>query len=64
MDLAEKYAAEGVVGLDLCGDPRAGSLTDILSIVKSAKERGFRLTVHLGEHSVVAWSIGSVFSYL
>ena len=52
MDLAQKYAHRGVVGLDLCGDPRAGSVDTIVSVVKKAKERtpkNVKLTVHLGE---------------
>lgn len=51
MDLAQKYAHRGVVGLDFCGDPRAGTLDNIISVVKKVKERtpNVKLTVHLGE---------------
>jgi adenosine deaminase len=51
VDLAQKYAHRGVVGLDICGDPQVGTLSHIVSVVKMVKERtpSVKLTVHLGE---------------
>ena len=47
--LAKKYASQGVVGLDICGDPMAGETRDLEALIVAAKERQIPITVHLAE---------------
>ena len=41
--------SEVVVGLDLSGDARVNHLADFLPVLKSGKDRGLFVTVHLAE---------------
>ena len=38
-----------VVGIDLSGDPTAGDVESLLPVLKSAKERGLKLSLHIAE---------------
>ena len=40
--IAAKYIAQGVVGIDVCGDPRAGDWSQIEIAVKEAKRLGLK----------------------
>ncbi|KAL0949028.1 hypothetical protein HGRIS_009123 [Hohenbuehelia grisea] len=49
--VAVKQRGEGrrVVGIDLCGDPRAGDMDILARHVKRAKEAGLGVTLHIAE---------------
>ncbi|KAF4972937.1 hypothetical protein FSARC_631 [Fusarium sarcochroum] len=52
LSLALKYRNEGVVGLDLCGDPTArpgGEISVFTPVFQEAKEEGLEVTVHFAE---------------
>ncbi|GBE78574.1 Metallo-dependent hydrolase [Sparassis crispa] len=38
-----------VVGVDLCGDPRAGNMTEFAQHFRAAKEAGLGITLHIAE---------------
>lgn len=50
--LALKHRADGVVGLDLCGDPTSntqGGISIFTPTFKAAREAGLKITVHFAE---------------
>ncbi len=47
IDLAAKYSKKGVVGIDVCGDPRAGSWSQIEKALSVARTHGLKSTNHL-----------------
>ncbi|SPJ81940.1 related to adenosine deaminase [Fusarium torulosum] len=52
LELAMKYHNQGVVGLDLCGDPTArpgGEISVFTPIFQEAKKQGLGITVHFAE---------------
>ncbi|KAJ4124215.1 hypothetical protein NW768_009569 [Fusarium equiseti] len=52
LELALKYRSQGVVGLDLCGDPTArpnGEVSIFTPVFKEAKQKGMSITVHFAE---------------
>lgn len=49
VDLAEKYRGQGVVGIDLCGDPSVGDISIFGPAFKKARELGLKITIHFGE---------------
>lgn len=52
LELALKYRSQGVVGLDLCGDPTArpnGEISVFTPVFKEAKQKGLSITVHFAE---------------
>ncbi|CAG8628415.1 3362_t:CDS:2 [Paraglomus brasilianum] len=49
VDLAIKYQQMGIVGVDLCGNPSAGNIEELLPAFVKAKENGLGVTIHLGE---------------
>ncbi|KAJ4260563.1 hypothetical protein NW762_007306 [Fusarium torreyae] len=52
LSLALKYRKEGVVGLDLCGDPTArpgGDISVFTPVFQQAKKQGLEVTVHFAE---------------
>ena len=52
VDLAIKYKSKGIVGIDLCGNPRTkpnGELLIFTPAFQKAKESGLKVTVHFGE---------------
>ncbi|KAF9776298.1 hypothetical protein IL306_005525 [Fusarium sp. DS 682] len=52
LELALKYRSQGVVGLDLCGDPTArpaGQISIFTPVFKEAKKKGLGITVHFAE---------------
>jgi adenosine deaminase len=49
VDLAIKYSSEGVVAIDLCGDPSRGDVRIFSRSFKRAKAAGLKLTVHFAE---------------
>ncbi|KAM0250325.1 hypothetical protein ACHAP5_002386 [Fusarium lateritium] len=52
LELAMKYRNQGVVGLDLCGDPTArpgGEINVFTPIFQEAKKQGLGITVHFAE---------------
>lgn len=46
--LAQKYGRAGVIGIDIAGDERYG-VEKFEKVLKKAKERGIKVTVHAGE---------------
>jgi adenosine deaminase len=49
VDLAMKYRSEGVVGVDLCGDPAKGDVSIFREAFKRAKDGDLRITLHFAE---------------
>ncbi|KAF2154285.1 Metallo-dependent hydrolase, partial [Myriangium duriaei CBS 260.36] len=49
VDLAIKYREQGVVGVDLAGDPERGDVTIFAPAFARAKKASLGLTVHFGE---------------
>lgn len=49
VDLATRYRSEGVVGIDLCGDPTAGDVSLFRPAFQEAKKRGLKITIHFAE---------------
>ncbi|KAI0367476.1 Metallo-dependent hydrolase [Pilatotrama ljubarskyi] len=46
-----KNAGRRVVGVDLCGDPRAGNMVEFADHFRAAKEAGLGVTLHIAEAS-------------
>jgi adenosine deaminase len=65
VDLAIKYQSEGVVGVDLCGNPAVGDVRIFTDAFRRAKEAGLKLTLHFAEtedsgtdqelHTLLSW---------
>jgi adenosine deaminase len=51
LSLAACFADSGVVGVDICGDPHQGNLKDLEYLIKLAKAKNLKVTVHLAEIS-------------
>lgn len=49
VDLAAKYRSQGVVGIDLCGDPAAGDVSLFAPAFLKARELGLKITIHFAE---------------
>lgn len=49
VDLALRYRAQGVVGVDLCGDPTKGNVEVFRPAFVKAKEKGLKITLHFAE---------------
>lgn len=49
VELATRYRSQGVVGIDLCGDPAAGDVSIFRPAFLEAKKRGLKITVHFAE---------------
>ena len=49
VDLAVKYRARGVVGIDLCGDPSRGNVSMFREPFAKARDYGLKLTLHFAE---------------
>ena len=49
VDLAIKYQSAGVVGVDLCGDPRKGNVSTFVDAFTKAKRHGLGITLHFAE---------------
>jgi adenosine deaminase len=49
VDLALKYRSQGVVGIDLCGDPAVGDVSIFQSAFEKAKSEGLKVTIHFAE---------------
>lgn len=49
VDLATKYRSQGVVGIDLSGDPAAGDVSLFRPAFEEAKKRGLKITIHFAE---------------
>lgn len=49
VDLAVKYRSQGVVGIDLCGDPAVGDVSIFEPAFKAAKAHGLKITIHFAE---------------
>ncbi|KAG8673251.1 hypothetical protein FPOAC2_06692 [Fusarium poae] len=52
LELALKYRSQGVVGLDLCGDPTArpnGNISVFTPVFQEANTKGLGITVHFAE---------------
>ena len=54
IDLALKFRDQGVVGVDLCGNPAAHDISIFRSAFKRAKDNGLGMTLHFGEVQPVA----------
>jgi adenosine deaminase len=49
IDLALKYRSDGVVGVDLCGNPAKGDVSIFQDAFRKAKEAGLKITLHFAE---------------
>jgi adenosine deaminase len=49
VDLALKYRSQGVVGIDLCGDPAVGDISIFQPAFEKAKSLGLKITIHFAE---------------
>ena len=49
VDLAVKYHSQGIVGVDLCGDPSKGEVFLFAPAFAKAKQAGFKITLHFAE---------------
>lgn len=49
IDLATEYRSQGVVGIDLCGDPASGDVSLFRPAFQEAKKRGLKITIHFAE---------------
>ena len=49
VDLAIKYQSQGVVGIDLCGNPLKGDISIYRAAFSKAKRHGLRVTLHFAE---------------
>lgn len=49
VDLALKYRPQGVVGIDLCGDPVSGDVSIFQPAFQAAKSQGLKITIHFAE---------------
>jgi len=49
VELAQRLKHRGVVGVDLCGDPRVGDVSTFADAFREAKAGGLGVTVHFGE---------------
>lgn len=49
LDIALKYKGQGVVGLDLCGDPSKGDISIFTPVLTQAKASGLGITLHFAE---------------
>jgi adenosine deaminase len=49
VNLAFKYRSQGVVGVDLCGDPAVGDVSIFEPAFKKAKALGLNITIHFAE---------------
>jgi adenosine deaminase len=49
VNLALKYRFDGVVGVDLCGDPAKGDVSIFREAFKRAKDEGLGITLHFAE---------------
>lgn len=49
VDLALKYRPQGVVGIDLCGDPASGDVSIFQPAFQAAKSQGLKITIHFAE---------------
>jgi len=49
IDLAIKFRDQGVVGIDLCGDPAVGDVSIFLPAFEQAKKHNLKITIHFAE---------------
>ena len=49
VDLAAKCRSEGVVGIDLCGDPAVGDVSIFQPAFEAAKKQDLKITIHFAE---------------
>ena len=49
VDLAVKYRPQGVVGVDLCGDPSKGDVSTFVEAFTKAREHHLGITLHFAE---------------
>jgi len=49
VDLAVKFSNQGVVGIDLCGDPAVGDVSTFQQPFEHAKRHDLKITIHFAE---------------
>ncbi|EGF79528.1 hypothetical protein BATDEDRAFT_20019 [Batrachochytrium dendrobatidis JAM81] len=49
VQLAKEFMDQGVVGVDLCGEPSAGNFKDLEPAFIQAREAGLKVTLHVAE---------------
>lgn len=65
VDLAIKFQDEGVVGIDLCGDPAVGDVSIFQQAFEIAKKNDLKITIHFAEapQSSTAKELWTLLSY-
>ncbi|KAH6598629.1 hypothetical protein BASA50_003665 [Batrachochytrium salamandrivorans] len=49
VDTAIEFMDRGVVGVDLCGEPKAGRFKDLMPALAKARAAGLKVTLHIAE---------------
>lgn len=49
VELAKQFARQGVVAVDLCGDPAKGDVSIFTPAIEAAREAGLKVTIHFAE---------------
>lgn len=49
VSLAKEFRTQGVVGIDLCGDPAASPISHLAPAFEAAREAGLPITIHFAE---------------
>jgi adenosine deaminase len=65
VDLAIKFRDQGVVGIDLCGDPTVGEVAIFRPAFEKAKQNDLKITIHFAEapQSSTAQELWTLLSY-
>jgi adenosine deaminase len=65
VDLAIKFRDQGVVGIDLCGDPTVGEVSIFRPAFEKAKQNDLKITIHFAEapQSSTAQELWTLLSY-
>lgn len=65
VDLAATYQSQGVVGVDLCGDPAVGDVSIFQPAFEAAHSKGLKITIHFAEapQSSTAKELWTLLSY-
>jgi adenosine deaminase len=65
VDIASKYKDQGIVAVDLCGNPAKGDVSIFRSAYAKAKQHGLKITLHFAEFppSSTVFELQTLLSY-